>query len=333
MKCEWKKIAAMCAFALCIAPMVASAEMPRSEWHAKVSDCVQDAQVLKDTISQLSASDQTAFLAEVNDAISKMPGSDDVKGAKFYAANRAAVTGATKDNRAAVLAEVFATVPPEYLTDINERFATELFNRNANPSKTFTDDEFVGIATNTMATIVARCEKEENAGVRETFAALMFLRASGGTPANLAETLVSQFPDAKTREMALNEWIKPAMGDGQEQSYDPMLGAAQAGEEPDHAVVTQIVWAEQSTALLADLQTPAGEAVSAKGLAGGFFSSPAIVGAVPNEDQADIGLNRIPRGAILSKTKDGDDNPYYTRKRGDQPGSSGTEPSPYYDQK
>lgn len=326
MKCT-KKMAAMCVMAFAL-PFAAVAEMPRSEWHNLVSESAQNPETLKNTISQLSASDQVAFVAEVNEAIGKMPGSEEVKAAAYYAANKAAVSGATKENRAVVLAEVYATVPPEFLTDINERFATELFSR----AEGMTDEKFVEIAKNAMTTVVERCQKAENAGVRETFAILMFLRASGGSPADLADTLVAQLPDASVREQAKNEWIKPAMGDGQEQSYDPMLGVAQAGEEPDHAAVLSLTGAPQvMDALLGDLQAASSSMTpSAGNLASGALVNPSIAGVAPNSDQPDIGLNRVPRGYVNSKdgvggssegSNKGEVNPYYTHSRG--------EPSPY----
>ncbi len=328
MKCNIMKVLAACALSLAALPV--AAEMPRSEWHALVGDCAQNPQTLKQTIAQLSAEDQVAFVNEVNEAISKMPGSDESKAAAFYAANRAAVSGASKNNLANVLAEVFATVPPEYLTEINERFATDLFSRNANPSRVFTDQEFTKLATSTMAVINERCQKAENSSVRETFAALMFIRASGGTPADLAQTLVSQFPEAQVRETALNEWIKPALGDGQEQTYDPLLGAAQAGEEPDHAVVTQIAGGVQvADALLADLAASTDSPSSALSLAAGAFQAPGGVAGAASTYSPGIGLDRVPRAYVQSKTAiggtadgpnsdgdGGDENPYYTRKRG-----------------
>ena len=68
------------------------------------------------------------------------------------AVNKAAVTGAS--DKKGVLAEVFATVPVEFLTDINERFATELFSRNANPeSKPISDAAFTELATNALAAV------------------------------------------------------------------------------------------------------------------------------------------------------------------------------------
>ena len=276
-----------------------AAEMPRSEWHAKVGDCAQDPALLKQTIGQLSASDQTAFLAEVNDAISKMPGSDEVKAAKFLDANRAAVSGASKENRSAVLAEVFATVPPEYLTVINESFASDLFNRNANPSRPFTDQEFTDLATNTMAVIVARCATAENSAVRDTFAALMFERASGGSPSDLRDALVATLP-AESQETAKSEWIPAAMGEGREKTYDPMLGVSEAGEEPNHAAVLQLTGPQIGQALLADLQAEGTGASS--GLAAGAFVAPSIVGATDVNDPVDSGLSRIPRAAVLSAT-------------------------------
>ena len=283
----------------CAALTAWAAEMPRSEWHAKVGDCAQDPALLKQTISQLSAADQTAFLAEVNDAISKMPGSDEVKAAKFLDANRAAVTGASKENRSAVLAEVFATVPPEYLTVINESFASDLFNRNANPSRPFSDQEFTDLATNTMAVIVARCATAENSAVRDTFAALMFERASGGSPEGLRDSLVATLP-ASSQETAKSEWIPAAMGEGREKTYDPMLGVSESGEEPNHAAVVQLSSTQIGQALLADLQ--ADGTGSSSGLTAGAFTAPSIVGTTDINDPAASGLSQVPRAAVLSST-------------------------------
>ena len=289
----------------CAVSMVLAAEMPRSEWHAKVGDCAQDPALLKQTIGQLSAADQTAFLSEVNDAIAKMPGSDEVKAAKFLDANRAAVSGATASNRSAVLAEVFATVPPEYLTVINEDFASNLFNRNANASRTFTDQEYATLATNTMAVIVARCNSAEHSAVRAAFAALMFERASGGSPEGLREMLIATLP-AGSREAARSEWMPAAMGEGREKTYDPMLGVSESGEEPNHAAVVSLSSKEVGQALLADLQSSDSGASS---VIAGALAGPGVVGAASSDlvggaggDPVDMGLNRVPRAAVFSST-------------------------------
>ena len=257
--------------------------------------------MLKQVISQLSDEDQVAFLAEVNDAISKMPGSDEVKAAAYLDANRAAVSGASASNRSAVLAEVFATVPPEYLTVINESFASDLFNRNANPSRPFTDEEYVALVKSTMATITARCATAEHSAVRDTFAALMFERASGGSPSDLRETLISTLP-ASSQETARSEWIPAAMGEGREKTYDPMLGVSEAGEEPNHAAVLQLTSPQIGQSLLAEMQSEGSGSSAASA-----FVAPGIVGAGGADaaggiagDQPDSSLNRVPRAAILS---------------------------------
>ena len=342
MKFKWLRLMATCAFMLPALPIVAAESATlKPEVRALVGECAQDPQKLKQTIGTLSADEQLTFLREVNAAIAKMPGSNEVKGAAFYEANRAAVTGAGKDNLKAVLAEVFATVPPEYLTEINERFAKELFSRTANPAHVVTDQEFIQLATNTMAVVVERCQTGEDAGVRSTFAALMLLRASNGTPADLAQTLVSQLPSAQDRETAMSEWIKPAMGDGQEQSYDAMLASAQAAdEEPDHAVVLQLTGGSQiSAALLSDLAAASDSSTTAGGIGAGAFRAPGVPGTAMQDPDASIGGGRIPRAYVSSReavggTSEGANeggNPYYTHSRGSKPGAEEVDhPTPYW---
>lgn len=339
MKFKLIKLMAACALMLSALPTLAAETTLKPELRAIVGECAQNPQKLKQTFSTLSADEQVLFLREVNAAIAKMPGSNEVKGAAFYEANRAAVTSVGKSNLQAVLAEVFATVPPEYLTEINERFATEIFSRTANPAHIFTDQEFIELATNTMAVVIERNQGTDDASVRETFAILMLLRASGGTPSDLAQTLVSQLPNAQDRETALNDWIKPAMGDGQEQSYDAMLTSAQAADnEPDHAVVTHLIsGSEISNALLADLAAPSDSTTTASDIGGGAFRSPSIPGvATPSSDPS---LDQIPRAYVSSETAVGGTsegsneggNPYYTDGRGSTPASEG-HPSLYDNQ-
>ena len=238
---------------VCAAYAAFSAEMPRSEWHAKVGDCAQDPALLKQTISQLSAADQTAFLADVNAAIAKMPGSTDEKTAKYLDVDAAALKGAKEGNLPALIAEVFATVPPNSLTVINERFAADLFNRKADPSKTYTDEQYVDIATKLMEKVQDRTATADNAGVRDTFAILMLIRASNGTPADLRDTLVDSLRDPTTKDLAQNEWISPALGIGQEKTYDPMLGASAAGDQPNLNIEIQVPVTIALDALASDL--------------------------------------------------------------------------------
>ena len=324
-----KKMLAAYAFALCAIPFAASAELSKAEWQAKVGECAGNPSAMKATIAQIPASDQAEFVANVNKAIAEKPGSKEAKAADFYAANKAAVSGAT--DKSSVLAEVFATVPVEYLTDINERFASELFNRNANPEKSVSDAAFVELSTNALAVVNQRCESaEDNVAARQAFAALMFVRASGGSPEGLTDMFVSQMTDSQAKESA-GSWISEALGaDGKEASYDSMLAAADAGDEPDHAVVLQMTGpSEVMEALLADLQAPGNESASgsSSGMGGGAFTTGSVAGsAVPSEDLSDGRLSRVPRGALGSSTGVGgnsegtnadEENPYYSRKRGE----------------
>ena len=333
-----KKMIETCMLAVCVLPFVATAELSKAEWQAKVGDCANNPAAMKSVIAQVPAADQADFVAKVNAAIAKKPGSSEAKAADFYAANKAAVSGAT--DKSAVLAEVYATVPVEYLTDINERFATELFSRKANPEKPVNDKQFVELSTNALAVVNKRCESAENAGVRQTFAALMFVRASEGSPEGLVNTYVSQMTDPQAKESAAG-WISEATGaGGTEASYDNMLAAANAGDEPDHAIVLQMSSDPSALmeSLLADLQAPAAGSASgsAAGMGGGAFTTMGVSGSPVSVDGfPDTRLDRVPRGAIGSSsavggnsegTNEGKENPYYSRRRGSGSGSIADEP-------
>ena len=226
-----------------------------AEARAKIGDAVSDPAVMTATIKQLSADDQKAFLAECNQAIEKMPGSNEEKAAAFLNANRAALKGAKKGNLSALVAEVYATVPPEALTVINERFASDLFNRAADPSVTYTDKEFAKIAENLLTNICARVASTDNAGVRGAFALMMLVRASNSTDKELINQLVSALPES-SREAALNEWLPSALADGDDKSYEPILGAADAPQAPNEPLVIRIAGPQQLDGLLADLNGP-----------------------------------------------------------------------------
>lgn len=320
-----KKMITACAFVMCTFPLAVSAELSKAEWQAKVGECANDPSAMKATIAQIPASDQAEFVANVNKAIEAKPGSKESKAADFYAVNKAAVSGAT--DKSSVLAEVFATVPVEYLTDINERFATELFNRKANPEKIVSDSGFAELSTNAMAVVNQRCESAgDNVAARQAFAALMFVRASGGSPEGLADTLVSQMTDPQARESA-GAWISEALGaDGKEASYDSMLSAADAGDEPDHAVVLQMTGpSEVMESLITDLQAPGNQSASGSpsSMGGGAFTSGGVAGSAGAA--SDTLSSRVPRGTLGSPTAVGgnsegtnadEENPYYSRKRG-----------------
>jgi hypothetical protein len=267
-----------------------------AEARAGIGDVISKPAQMTVVMKRLSAADQTSFLAEVNSAIAKMPASNEEKTAKFLDVNAAALKGAKKGNLANLLAEVFATVPPESLTVVNERFAADLFNRSANPTRTITDAQFTDIAKNLFKKVQERNGTSDEAAVRNTFAILMLLRASNGTPQSLRDTLVAEMTDAEARKLAQDEWISPAMGLGQDKTYDPMLGASDAGSAPSPEVVLQLANAQSMQSLLADFNA-APESVPAKAQAEGSASLSFIsVVSSTFTDPEGVGLFRVPRG-------------------------------------
>ena len=266
--------------------------MSLAEARGKIAAVVDDAAQMGDVIKALSPADQVSFLSSVNSAIAGMPVSAEAKAAKFLNANRAAIKAAQKDNMAAILAETFATVPPEALTVINERFATDVINRDADPTRKITDDQYVRVATNLMAKIAARTAGGESSGVRNAFAALMFIRASNGSPSDLRDVLTGMLGGAEVQDLAKSEWFPSALGDnGQAQSYEPMLGASGAGKAPSPIVVLRLAGPQLIDALMFDLA--AGNMPGAEGSMVG-----AAFGIDPTNTRRvgdDFHLNRTPK--------------------------------------
>ena len=194
---------------------------------AKIADVARNPEGMAAVMRDLSKDDQVKFLGRVNSAISKTRESAETKTAKFIAVSKAALK-ASKGNLKELVAETFATVPPESLAVLNEYLAANLFNRNANPARPISDERMKAIAAETMKVVQARNAGNNNASVRDVFAILMFLRSSGGTPSDLADTLVSALSDREARTLAREDWIPAAMGIGQEKSYDPILAASDA---------------------------------------------------------------------------------------------------------
>ena len=220
----------------------------------KIDQVIAKPETMKDIMKGLSAAEQKQFLADVNKAICDMPGSSEEKAAKFLNVNSAALRGAAKGNVATLLAEVFATVPPEALTVINERFAVDLVNRAADPNVKYTDEEYTKIALDLMAKVNERCEETDNGSPRAAFAILMLVRASNGTPEDLADKLIETLKHEDARDMAKAEWIPSALGlDGRPQSYESLLASADAGRRPDLAFTLVVAGPQFADALLHDL--------------------------------------------------------------------------------
>ena len=293
-----KKLLMVITMAMASALVAQDKTMSSADARGKIGDIISNPSTMTSVMKQLAAADQASFLADVNAAISKMPGSPEEKTSKFVQVNSAALKGAQKGNLTALVAEVFATVPPESLTAINEQFAAGMFNRAADPSKTYTDDQYKETALNLLDKVQERNATADNAGVRNTFAILMLLRASNGAPSDLRDTLVGALKDTETRSLAQNEWISPALGIGQEKTYDPMLGAADAGKQPDLNMV--LIVTSLGDALLADLASECSLSDASSSITALFapaFSNPNSLDIVDGVDplSSNASISRLPR--------------------------------------
>lgn len=237
------------------------AKISLADARSKIDQVVAAPEKMTELMKQLAAEDQTAFLADVNSAIAGMPGSPEERSAVFLNVNNAAVRSAAPGNAGAVIAEVFATVSPEALTVICERFAADLLNRAGNPNVTISDERFLNVSTNLMVKVNERCEKTDNGSPRAAFAIVMLVLASHGSPADLADTLIDMLLHDDAKDMARSEWIPAALGlNGREKSYEPLLASANAGLRPDLAAVLTIAGPQYAAAVLADVSGKNAEA-------------------------------------------------------------------------
>lgn len=233
---------------------VAAGQGALASARAQIDKIIETPDQMKAAISGLSAEDQKQFVADVNKAIGDMPASIEEKAAKYLNVNHAALTSAKKGNLSSLIAEVFATVPPEALTLLNERFATDLLNRSAGQNASLSDDQFTNVCFEIVKKVNERVEESDNPSTRSAFAILMLVRASNGTPANLADMLIDALKNDGAKELAKTEWIPSALGqDGREQSYEPILASADAGRRPDFAQSLAIAGPQYLDAVLHDV--------------------------------------------------------------------------------
>lgn len=277
------QVAAAALFAAFAAVAADNAKISFAQARGNINGAIADRSVMMSTMKSLSAADQVSFLAAVNSAIAKSPGSKEDRSAKFLKANTAALKAAKdgKGNMKALLAEVFATASVNSLCAISEYFAKNLFNRSADPSKTYTDESFAKIASAALKAVSERCEGVDNSSVRITFAVLMFMRASGGSSDELKDELVMFVPQAD-RKASSEEWIPSALGeDGKDKTYEPMLAVADSDSEPDLKVVLRLTGIQQHDAVIGSLSDGA--------VAGaGSFSQQIASPQAPSETGSDM---------------------------------------------
>jgi len=231
-----------------------AARISLADARSQIDKVIETPAEMTSVMKRLSAEDQKQFLADVNKAISDMPASSEEKSAKFLNVNTAALRGAADGNVATLIAEVYATVSPEALTVINERFAIDLFSRSSDATATYSDAQFTQIALEVMEKVTERCEQTDNGAPRCAFAIIMILRASNGSPADLSEKLVETLKSDEAKELAKNEWIPSALGqDDRSQSYESILASADAGRRPDYDFVLVIAGPQYGESILHDI--------------------------------------------------------------------------------
>lgn len=279
---------------------VTAGALTLSEAGAKLAEAAENSDTMASVMKELSAGDQVKFLKSVNSAIDAMPVSDAQKTAKFIAANKAALKNAADGNVKALLAEVFATSSVKSLTEINEQFAKELFNRNADAAHPVSDADMKKNAVDCLDAVKARTAASDvsAAAERNALAALMFIRASEGTPADLRKELTDGLGNAEA-----SEWIAAALGEGEPKTYEPILGESESeGGESGAPVLSAVLsqsTVDTTTAFLGDLSTTDNET----GMQANSFTDALMDPtqfALP-ETGLDNGSSRIPR--TLDKDK------------------------------
>lgn len=223
---------------------------------SRIDKAIENKEEMASIMKQLSAADQKQFLAEVNAAIAKRPGTKEEIAALFINANRAALTNAAKDNLKVLTAEMFATVTHDGLTAICENFSRDLFNRNSDPNLKPTDEEFTKVAMDILKVVGERVADTDNPSTRMGMAIIMLLKASNGKPEDLSDKLVETIADEDARGLAKDEWIPHAVvppDDDRKPNYDPILASADVGRRPDYDFVLVIVGPQHLDSVLADI--------------------------------------------------------------------------------
>lgn len=193
--------------------------LTQSQWMSQVGPSVTDYATLQKTVSNLALSDRVAFTQNALKAVSRLPVSSEEKAAAFVRAAVGCLEGKTGDVKKDIIAEIFADIPVEYLPVVTEELAKRFDQQRNNLS----DAEFEKIASETLEAAEKRNEKTDEPSVRNTFVALLFLRAAK-SPEALKNGLIDKLPDERQRGLAAS-WI-PAVLSSDGKDYSALTSAA-----------------------------------------------------------------------------------------------------------
>ena len=218
--------------------------LTRAQWLKKIGASVTNADVLRQTLSQVAPDEREEFTQRVLKAVTRMPVSPEEKAAAFVRTSVACIAGATGEVKQKVIAEVFAGVPVEHLPVVTE----ELAKRFDQEHNRLSDEQYEKIASDALRTAIERNAKTDAASVRNTFVILSFLR--GAKNPALQNKLITQLPDDRMRNLAAM-WIPSVLKD---RNYDAMLAAAGVDELPVRKdVLLRLIGHANLDRLLADL--------------------------------------------------------------------------------
>lgn len=261
----------------------------RAQWLKKIGAAVTDTSVMRETLDQVAPEDRVEFTQRILKAVSRMPVNPDNKAAAFVKASVACIAGAGSEKKTAVIAEIFASVPIEYLPMITEELAKR-FNRDYNK---LTCEQYQDIATNTLKVARSRIAETDDVSVRSTFVILTFLK--GSDCSGLQQAMMELLPDDRMRGLAAS-WIPQVMNDN---SYVALLTAADSDAVQvrhdtmlrliGHAALDRLL-ADMNASLSIDERTPVIPLSSARSVGGGYWDYSILPDRV-----IDYGINRVPR--------------------------------------
>lgn len=226
----------------CVMALTVAQALSLAEARGKIGDCITNPKTMAATMKQLSAEDQVAFLAEVNEAIAAMPGSEEQKAATFVNVNKAALTSAAKGNVSTMIAEAFATVPVDMLPALSETLAKDLLNRNADPTQKFDDAQFTKICETVMAKVNERVASTDDGDKRAAIAAATMLKGAGEASPEMTAAVLGTLPDASRESAAKNvpEMVAGNYEGVAEPEYEMELAIRLSGTQRHEMVLADI---------------------------------------------------------------------------------------------
>ncbi|MBQ9429989.1 MAG: hypothetical protein IJU44_00390 [Kiritimatiellae bacterium] len=221
-------IAGLAAFVLCATGAVSAfadeaSTLTRQVWMSKVGTSASDQSVLKNTLPQLAAADRAEFANRVLKAVSRLPISPEEKAEKFVQVANDLLAQQIGDQKADLIAEIYATTPVEFLPAV-----TDSLSQKFSPEKNgLSNAAYEKFAETTMDKAAKLNAGTDEPSVRDTMVALLFMK---GAPqdAELKNKLLSKMPDDHTRQVA-NDLIPGVLSTGK---YDDVLKAAGIDDEP-----------------------------------------------------------------------------------------------------